>query len=54
LMSNTNMQGPTVNVKLPDLNASRFSLILKVPICPEWTSTYTFIFHLNDQDGSAP
>lgn len=54
LISNTNMQGPTVNVKLPDLNASRFSLILKVPICPEWTSTYTFIFHLNDQDGSAP
>jgi beta-mannosidase len=42
--ANTNLVGPSVRFKLPELGVKRFSLVLRVVNKPEMDSEYTFLF----------
>ncbi len=43
---NTNLAGPKLHWKLPDLGADRFTLVLDTPALPEAASSYVLLFQL--------
>jgi beta-mannosidase len=45
LTANTNLAGPKLHWKLPNLGADRFTLILDTPALPEAASSYVLLFH---------
>lgn len=42
--SNTNIEGPSVEVTLPEFNAEKMTLILEVENHPEWNSEYNLLY----------
>ena len=44
LQANTNLSGPQVRWKLPDLQTSSFTLVLDTPSTPAASSRYTLLF----------
>jgi beta-mannosidase len=50
LEANRNLPGPIIRYILPELNADRFTLILKVPKYPEMNSEYIVLFKSRDDE----